>query len=142
MKVINPYLNFKGTTEAAFNFYKSIFGGEFYMLVRFGDSPGCDGMSPEDKNKLMHISLPLSNGSVLMGTDVTGAEPFAFREGNNISLSIHADSLNEGKSLFASLSNGGQVVVPFDTASWGGYFGMLTDAFGIQWMITFDENRL
>lgn len=69
MATINTYLNFNGNTEEAFNFYKAAFGGEFAVVMRFGDTPGCEEMPATDKNKIMHIALPIG-GNMLMGTDV------------------------------------------------------------------------
>lgn len=141
MKAINPYLNFKGTTEEAFNFYKSVFGGEFTAFVRFGEMPGCDGMPAADKEKLMHVSLALPNGTTLMATDVTEGQPFPFVEGNNISLAMDSETFDEGRELCDALAAGGKTVVPFNTADWGGYFGMVADKYGINWMVSFDENK-
>ena len=137
MAQLNPYLNFKGSTEEAFNFYKSVFGGEFSSLIRFGEHPGCDGMPAEDKNKIMHMSLPIGR-NILMGTDVGDSAPFLLREGNNISLTLSPGSRQEADQLFDSLSEGGDVLVPIADSSWGSYFGMVTDRFGIPWMIDYD----
>lgn len=141
MKSIDPYLNFKGNSEDAFTFYKSVFGGEFQALIRFGEMPGCDGMPVDDKTKIMHIALPLPTGNMLMATDVVGHEPIPYVEGNNVSLSLNMSSLDEARNYYDALSKGGNAVVPFGPASWGGYFGFLVDAFGINWMINFDENQ-
>lgn len=140
MKAVNTYLNFKGTTEEAFNFYKSVFGGEFSALVRYKDMPqqpdpeACPGGLP-DPEKLMHISLPLPTGHILMATDVTGNAPFELNQGNNFSIIISADDTTEGQKLYDALSNGGTPLMPFAPADWGGHWGMLTDRFGIQWMV-------
>jgi PhnB protein len=141
MSKLNPYLNFHGTTEEAFNLYKSVFGGEFQAVYRFGDNPGCDGMAAEDKNKIMHIALPV-RGSLLMATDVNGNEPFPVNEGNNISLSINADSKVDADELFDKLSEGGTKMIPMSQADWGDYFGMIKDRFGIQWMISFPTKQI
>lgn len=140
MQAINPYLNLKGNTEEAFNFYKSVFGGEFAMIQRFKDTPEGGKTSAEDQNKLMHIALPIGKGNVLMGTDVIGPMANNFVEGNNILLSLHADDTNEADKLFNGLSAGGKIMVPMSKQFWGAYFGMFTDKFGIQWMISFDAN--
>ncbi|RZJ70044.1 VOC family protein [Flavobacterium sp.] len=141
MKAVNTYLNFEGTTEQAFNFYKSIFGGEFSALVRFGDMPqsqdqeGCSGTEIQDKDKIMHISLALPTGHILMATDVTSTEKFTLKAGNNFSVSLQADDTSEGQKLYDALSKDGNPMMPFAPADWGGHWGMLTDKFGIQWMI-------
>lgn len=141
MAKINPYLNFKGNTEDAFNFYKSVFGGEFAMLQRFKDIPnqeGCENMSEADKEKLMHVALPISNGHVLMATDAVGEHAEKFIEGNNISLSISADSKEEADKIFNGLSAGGDITMPLSDTFWGAYFGMCKDKFGISWMVNYD----
>jgi PhnB protein len=141
MKVVNPYLNFPGNTEEAFNFYKAAFGGEFAMVMRFKDSPEAANTAPEDQDKLMHIALPLGKGNMLMGTDALESKGQKLRPGNNFHLSISADSDAETEKLFNALSAGGKVMVPLSKQFWGAYFGMFTDKFGVQWMISHDQNN-
>lgn len=141
MKAINPYLNFNGNTEEAFNFYKSAFGGDFAMVMRFKDSPEAANTAPEDENKLMHIALPIGNGNMLMGTDALESKGQKLRPGNNFHISISADSDAETEKLFNALSPGGKVIVPLSKQFWGSYFGMFTDKFGVQWMISHDQNN-
>lgn len=139
MAVFNIYLNFPGNTEEAFNFYKSVLGGEFAAVMRFKDNPGSENMPPNVQNKIMHIALPIGNGNMLMGTDeVEGMGPQA-TYGNNVSIAVAPESEAEAKKLFEGLSSGGKIAVPFDKASWGDWFGMFTDKFGIQWMINYSE---
>lgn len=138
MATINPYLNFMGNTEEAFNFYKSVFGGEFAGFTRFKDVPGSENMSAEDQEKIMHVALPIGQGNVLMGTDTLESMGHSLAIGNNISLSISADSKEEADQLFNGLSEGGKVEMPMDDAFWGAYFGMFADKFGVQWMINYD----
>jgi PhnB protein len=148
MKVVNPYLNFNGNTEEVFNFYKSVFGGEFAMLMRFKDMPsdagntdgqGCadvEGGIPEgEENRIMHIALPIGS-SVIMGTDVPGNMPQVVN-GSNISLSLSAENREEADRVFAALSQEGSVQMPLQDMFWGDYYGMLTDKFGIQWMMSY-----
>ncbi len=138
MATVNVYLSFNGNCEEAFNFYKSAFGGEFPYVGRFKDMPA-DGGEPVDEEygeKIMHISLPISNETVLMGSDVGGEWSPQFVQGNNFSLSIGADSKEEAERLFSELSADGQVVMPLNTTFWGEYFGMFTDKFGINWMVS------
>jgi len=138
MKAINPYLNFAGNTEEAFNFYKSIFGGEFAMLQRFGDNP----QIPQTvKDKIMHISLPLTKDNVLMGTDSCEEMGFHLTQGNNFYLCIHADSKEEADKLFNALSEGGKVEAAMQDMFWGSYWGSLKDKFGIQWMIDYTKQQ-
>lgn len=147
MKALNPYLNFNGNTEEVFTFYKSVFGGEFAMFMRFNDVPadvpmdGCiDGEPAKDEgNLIMHIALPIGS-NVLMGSDIPGHMPGA-TAGTNTSLSIHVESKEEADRVFAGLSAGGSVQMPLDTMFWGDYFGMLTDKFGIQWMVNHSEGH-
>ncbi|MEO6612881.1 MAG: VOC family protein [Chitinophagaceae bacterium] len=139
MAVINPYLNFPGTTEEAFNFYKSVFGGEFVMVQRFGDTPEGDKVPAELKNKIMHIAMPIG-GNIIMATDAIESMGHKVTTGTNFHLSISAGSQAEADKIFAGLSAGGKVTVPLAKASWGAYFGMCTDKFGIQWMVSHDEN--
>lgn len=136
MVAINPYLNFKGRTEEAFTFYKTVFGGEFAALQRFKDVPAESKSVDVDGEKIMHMSLPIGK-NVLMGTDVVGKDANDFVEGNNFSLTIDAESKEEADRLFKGLSNGGKVQLPMGDAFWGAYFGMLLDPFGIKWMINY-----
>lgn len=138
MIAINPYLNFPGTSEAAFNFYKSVIGGEITMVMRFGDMP--EDQTPEtDKDKICHISLKLPNGTVLMATDALECHGQKLVSGNNFHLSLGVESKAEADRLFADLSAKGTVQMPMEDMFWGDYFGMVTDQFGTQWMISFNS---
>jgi PhnB protein len=140
MATINPYLNFDGNTGEAFNFYRSVFGGEFLVLQRFRDIPS-DVPSPESEgNRVMHVSLPIGKGSILMGSD----RPSAFgpgTKGDNFYISLQPETEEEAKEYFKSLSERGKVIMPLEKAFWGALFGMLTDKFGIQWMVNYDYNN-
>lgn len=138
MATINPYLNFMGNTEEAFNFYKSVFGGEFTGIQRFKDIPDGDKMSAEDQEKIMHVALPIGGGNVLMGTDTLESMGHSLTVGTNISLSISAESKEEAEQIFNGLSEGGKVEMPLADAFWGAYFGMFADKFGVQWMVNYD----
>jgi PhnB protein len=144
MTTINPYLTFNGDCKLAFNFYKSIFGGEFPYVGRFKDMP----KKPEheltdgDMNKIMHISLPISKETVLMGSDSSEAFGKATISGNNFSISINTDSIEEATRLFDALSEGGQITMPMNKVFWGSHFGMLIDPFKIQWMISFSDEKI
>lgn len=137
MATLNTYLNFNGNTMEVFNFYKSVFGGEFDAVMRFSEMPAEYPVKDEEKNLIMHISLPVGTGSVLMGSDVPGSYP-PVTEGTNFGISINAESKVDADRLFNALSDGGKATMPMADAFWGSYFGMLTDKFGIQWMISFD----
>jgi PhnB protein len=141
MAILNPYLNFQGNTEEAFEFYRSVFGGEFAMVQRFKDTPEAGKLSGEDLNKIMHIALPIGNGNVLMGTDAVEGMGHKLAMGNNFHLSISTESEEETKKIYDALSKGGNIVVPLSKQFWGALFGMFTDKFGISWMVNYDERR-
>lgn len=142
MATINIYLNFPGTTEEAFTFYKSVFGGEFVGEInRFKDTPEADKLPENELDKVMHVALPIGDGNMLMGTDTLESMGQSITMGNNMSISIHPESKEEADRLFNALSKGGEVTMPLDDAFWGAYFGMFTDKFGIQWMINYDYNQ-
>jgi PhnB protein len=140
MAQISPYLNFQGNCELAFNFYKSIFGGEFSYVGRFKDIPPSEGMpvDPGMSEKIMHISLPISSETILLGSDTGGEWAADYKEGNNIQLSVNAESEAEADRIFNGLAAGGRVNMPLAKTFWGAYFGMLTDQFGINWMVNYD----
>ncbi len=141
MATTNTYLNFNGNCEDAFNFYKSVFGGEFTYIGRFGEMPESDDYKvPEsDKNKIMHVSLPIGN-SILMGSDTGGDWAPSFIQGNNFSVSVTPKSKQEADNLFNALAEDGQITTPIHNTFWGAYFGMILDKFGINWMINFEEH--
>ncbi|GAA4102388.1 VOC family protein [Mucilaginibacter panaciglaebae] len=140
MAKIDPYLNFLGNTEEAFNFYKSVFGGEFVFLQRFKDTPHGDSMSPEDKERIMHVALPIG-GNLLMGTDALESAGQKLNFGDNISVAITPDSMEEAHKLFNGLGEGGNVQMPLEKMFWGAWFGMLVDKFGVQWMVNYDDSQ-
>ena len=142
MVVINPYLNFNGNCEEAFNHYKAIFGGEFGYVGRYNEMPAdSDHQIPQDQqNRIMHISLPLTKDNMLMGSDSGGEWANDIKVGNNISVSINTDSKEEADRIFNALAEGGQVTMPMGNTFWGDYFGMCVDKFGINWMMSFNEN--
>lgn len=140
MAKANIYLNFDGNAEEAFNFYQSVFGGEFAMVMRFKDTPDGEEVPADLKEKIMHIGLPLAPGNVLMGSDTMEGMGPAYHRGNNFSISLSTESKEESDHLFAGLSAGGKADMPMQTTFWGSYFGMLTDQFGIQWLVDYDEN--
>lgn len=136
MQIINTYLNFNGNCEEAFDFYATVFGTEPTMKAYFRDLPADIPGPKADPNSLMHITLPIKNGSELMGCDVP--EGFGqVKVGSSFHLMIVADSQEEADSLFAKLSDGGKVTMPMGQSFWGSYFGMCEDKFGIRWMFSF-----
>jgi PhnB protein len=141
MITINPYLNFNGNTEEAFNLYKSVFGGEFIALQRFKDTPEKERLSPADQEKIMHVSLAISKGIVLMGNDILDSMGHKLIIGNNLHLSINAETKEEADKFFNGLSEGGKIEMPLQDTFWGAYFGMFTDKFGVKWMVNYDYKQ-
>jgi PhnB protein len=141
----NLYLNFPGTTEAAFSFYRSVFGTEYAAPVaRMRDVPLAPGQPPiadEDKDLVMHVALPILGGLVLMGTDAVESMGRKLTIGNNFSITLEPDTRAEADRLFEALSAGGQVEMPMQDMFWGAYWGSLTDRFGVQWMVNCTEKR-
>lgn len=142
MATTNIYLNFDGNCKEAFEFYKSVFGGEFTHISSFGEMPSGEGyeMPEADKQKIMHVSLPIGT-SILMGSDSGGDWAPSLVQGNNFSVSVTAESKEEADRLFNGLADGGKVTMPLDNTFWGDYFGMLTDRFGINWMMSFNAGQ-
>ena len=135
----NTYLNFARNTEEEFNFYKSVFGGEFSGggVARFRDipaSPDSPPMLESDQDLIMHIELPIVGGHVLMGTDAPESMGFKLNFGNNSYISLEPDSKEETKKLFNALSEGGKITMELQDMFWGAYFGTCIDKFGVQWM--------
>ena len=138
MAQTSTYLNFNGKTEAAFAFYKSVFGTEFNGLMRMGDVPlqeGQPGLSDEDKQLIMNVQLSILGGHLLMGTDATESMGFTLNQGNNVYICLQPDTREDADSLFASLSGGSEVEMLMTDMFWGDYFGSLVDQYGIRWMI-------
>jgi PhnB protein len=133
---VNPYLAFDGNCEEAFAFYRSVFGGEFSDLSRFSEAPSDSPGSTEDADKIMHLSLPLGDGQVLMGSD-RPSELGLGTFGDSVAVSIAPDDAEQGRRIFESLSAGGQVTMPYERQFWGADFGMATDKYGIHWMVNY-----
>lgn len=139
MPTVNIYLTFNGNCKEAFEFYKSVFGGEFLNLNTFDEMPPQEGMPPIDekmKNNIMHVSLPISKETILMGSD-TGDWGPEYKVGNNFSVSVNTESKEEADKIFADLSGGGNVTMPMENTFWGSYFGMIADKFGVNWMVSY-----
>ena len=139
MARVNTYLNFPGTTEQAFNFYRSVFGGDFNGPIhRFGEAPPAPGQPPlsaADRNLVMHVELPILGGHLLMGTDAPESMGSTVVHGNSVHISLEPDTRGETERLFAALSAGGKIDMPLQDMFWGAYFASLTDCFGIRWML-------
>ncbi|MCE3294879.1 MAG: glyoxalase [Crocinitomicaceae bacterium] len=143
MAQINPYLTFNGNCEDAFNFYKSVFGGDFEYIGRFKDMPPSSEhpISAEAGNLIMHVSLPIGGGTSLFGSDSSEEFGQATKIGNNFSISINATSEDEAKQLFEKLSKGGKITMPLEKTFWGALFGMITDKYDINWMVNYDYEQ-
>jgi len=133
MASVSTYLNFLGNTEEAFEFYRSVFGGEFTALNRMDSIPGME-LPEADKSKIMHISLPILAGHVLMGTDFLESQGHELIIGNNVTISLLPDTLEDAQALYAALVVNGSADQPIFPAPWGGHYGSLVDQFGIRWM--------
>ncbi len=141
MATINPYINFNGNAEEAFNFYKSVFGGEFKTIVRFKDLEGPEFPVPENEaEKIMRITLPIGE-STLIANDVPEALGPVSENENRSKIAVNVDSQEEADRIFGGLSAGGTVEMPADNSPWGTYFAMFRDKFGIEWTVEFDPSR-
>lgn len=142
MASINPHINFNGNAEEAFNFYRSVFGGEFSRLVRFKDLAGPEmPVSGKEENKIMHIALPVGKYNTLMGNDVPEFMGRTNENENRSKIVIRAESKEEADKLFNGLSAEGQIEMPIANSPWGSYFGMFRDKYGIEWMVDFNPNE-
>ncbi|MEK7644459.1 MAG: VOC family protein [Patescibacteria group bacterium] len=141
----STYLNFPRNTEEAFNFYRSIFGGDFVGGIhRFSEvppQPDRPALAEEDKNLVMHIMLPILGGHLLMGTDAPESMGFTVTRGNNVYISLEPDTRADTDRLFSELSAGGKVEMPLAEMFWGDYFGSCADKFGVQWMFNCSEKK-
>ena len=138
---VHTYLNFGGNAQEAFDFYRSVFGGEFASVVRFGDFP-MEGVTiaAEDEDKIMHIGLPIGEGDLLMASDALESLGQRVVQGNNVYVSVHPTS-READRVFEALSAGAEIEMPIADAPWGDYFGSLKDRFGVQWMVNYSPPR-
>jgi PhnB protein len=141
MATINPYINFNGNAEEAFNFYKSVFGGEFETIVRFKDLESSEFPVPENEaNKIMRIVLPIG-GNTLIANDVPKSMGPVSEDENRSKIAISAETKEEADKLFNGLSVGGSVEMPMAKSPWGTYFAMFRDKYGIEWTVEFDSKE-
>lgn len=138
---ISPYLNFPGTTEEAMRFYAKALGGTLSEIHRFGGMPNADEIPKELHERVMHVSIDLPGGALLMASDTMEGMGPPHVAGTNMSISIHPNSREEADRVFLALSEGGEVTMPLEDQFWGDYYGMLTDRYGIQWMVNFNDGR-
>jgi len=135
MAGVATYVNLPGSTEEAFEFYRSVFGTEFSGegIMRFGDAPGSEDLPEEQRRSVMHVGLPILGGHLLMGTKVPDASM-----GDGISIMLMPDTKAEADELFAKLSEGGSNIQPPADMFWGDYWGQCTDRFGVTWQVDVD----
>lgn len=140
MASINPHINFNGNAEEAFQFYQSVFGGEFSRIIRFKDLASEEfPVAKHESNKIMHIALPIGK-SILMANDVPEILGRTNENENRSKIVIAAETKEEADKLFNGLSVGGQIEMPIMDSPWGTYFGMFRDKYGIEWMVEFESN--
>jgi PhnB protein len=143
MTRLHSYLNFAGNAEEAFNFYRSVFGGEFSSVARFKDFP-MEGVSipEEDQDKIMHVALPIGEDDILMASDTLQSLGQELVQGNNVYVSVHPTSKEEADRIFNALSEGAGIEMPIADQAWGGYYGALKDKFGVMWMVNYSPPRV
>jgi PhnB protein len=142
MAVINPYIYFNGNAEEAFTFYKSVFGGAFAKIVRYKDLSSPEHpVAENDANRIMHIALPIGKNNVLMASDVVEAMGKITENDNRHTIAIVPESREEADKLFNGLSKGGKIEMPIADSPFGAYFGMFSDKYGVQWMVSFDPQH-
>lgn len=134
MRSVNPYINFNGTTEEAFGFYQNVFGGEL-QIDRYKDLENNMGATGDDLNKVANAALPIGAGTVLFGSDILESLGQKLAEGNNFYINLETESEEETERLFDSLSEDGEIEMPLQYTEWSRKFGMLTDKYGIRWML-------
>jgi PhnB protein len=139
MARINPHINFNGNAEEAFNFYKSVFGGEFTNITRFRDiASDAFPVSEKEADKIMNIALRIYKSHVLMGNDVPEIMGRTNENENRSKIMISTESREEAENIFNGLSVGGQIEMPMEENPGGSYFGMFRDKYGIEWMVDYD----
>jgi PhnB protein len=138
MRSVDTYLNFAGKTQEAFEFYRSVFGGEFESRFTYEDFGGVQaGHAETDLGRIAHISLRLSPAFVLMGSDVPSKSVADLNVGTNTYINLNVESEDEGRRLFQALSAGGRVEHPLEKTGWAEQYGSLVDRFGVRWMINY-----
>jgi PhnB protein len=136
IEAVHPYLNFAGDTEEAFRFYQTVFGGEL-SITRFGDFPGDMGVPEGDRDMIANVTLPLGNGTMLMGTDTLASLGQELKKGNDFSIALAPSTADDAERLFGALSDGGTVEMPLAATPWAEKYGMCVDRFGVRWMVNY-----
>ena len=140
MSTLNPYVSYNGNAEAAFNFYHKVFGGDAPQFMRWGDNPQCADYSAEDKNRVMHTRLQIGDSEIMASDHVDGIGE-KYVPGNNFAVAISPASKEEADRFFKGLSEGGKDAMPMQDMFWGGYYGHVTDKFGIRWMLNYETPK-
>lgn len=140
MKSVNPYINFNGNCEEAFNFYQNVFGGKL-QLVRYGELENNMGLEGEDLNLIGNVMLPLVGDTVLYGGDIPEVFGAPAEAGNQLQINIETESADEAERLFNDLSDGGEAKMPLEETEWAEKFGICTDKFGVEWMVMYTGNK-
>jgi PhnB protein len=133
----NIYLNFNGQAEEAFHFYRSVFGGEFTAVHRMSEAPEGDKLPDKERNRILHIGLPVGENLILMASDILESAGHTLQEGNNYYVCIQPDSEEQAHQYFNALAEGGEIEMPLEQQFWGSLFGSFTDKFGIKWMVDY-----
>lgn len=141
MPKLNTYLNFDGKSEEAFNFYRSVFGGDFLTVQRMSDMPGAEQLPENEKGRIMHISLRVGDEDVLMASDIVPSMGHQLTIGNHAYISVFTETRQEADRLFAGLSAGGEIEMALEDTFWGDYFGSFRDKYGIGWMINYPQHQ-
>ena len=141
MRTINPWINFNGNAEEAFTFYKSVFGGDFAKIIRFGDLSSPEFQVAENEvDKIMHIALPIGKHNMLIANDVPEFMGRVNESENRSKIVVSAESREEADKVFKGLSAGGEVEGDIGDTPWGTYAGMFRDKYGIEWIVEFDSS--
>ena len=137
---IHPYLNFDGKAEEAFEFYKSVFGGDYKAKMKMSEIPEGDKLPENEQQRIMHIALPIGNDTILMASDIIPSVGHKLQPGSQTYVLLDTKSREEASKIFKALSKGGEMEMQIADTFWGAYFGSFTDKFGIRWMVNFEEN--
>ncbi len=141
MAKMHPYLNFDGNAQEAFDFYKSVFGGDFSAVHKMNEAPGTEELPEEERNRLMHIALPIDAHTTLMASDTMPSMGHTLNVGNNVHISLHPESREEADKLYNGLSQGGEIEMPMQDTFWGAYYGNFKDKYGVRWMINHEPSQ-
>lgn len=143
IKKAHIYLNFIDNCEAAFHFYRSVFNSEFIWVSKFKDMPPSEDypLAEKDREKLIHISMPIMDNMILMGSDLPESMERQFVAGNNFSISLNSNDKPELERLFTALSEGGNVIMPANKTFWSEYYGLVIDKFGIAWQVNMEQEQ-